>query len=81
LIEEAEAIDWYVQRLEVEKDEEAKSIMHQAQKEEFIHFAMDLEFLLRRTPDWRTVMKNVLFKKGDLVELAEKAEQAEEAGE
>jgi hypothetical protein len=81
LIEEAEAIDWYVQRLAVEKDEEARSIMHQAQREEFIHFAMDLEFLLRRTPDWQIVMKNVLFKKGDLVALAEKAEQAEETSD
>lgn len=75
LIEEAEAIDWYVQRLAVEKDEEARAIMGQAQKEEFIHFGMDLEFLLRRTPDWHKILKNILFKKGDLVELAEKAEQ------
>ena len=75
LIEEAEAIDWYVQRLAVEKDEEARAIMSQAQKEEFIHFGMDLEFLLRRTPDWRNILKNILFKKGDLVELAEKAEE------
>lgn len=75
LIEEAEAIDWYVQRLAVEKDEEARAVMSQAQKEEFIHFGMDLEFLLRRTPDWRNILKNILFKKGDLVELAEKAEE------
>jgi uncharacterized protein len=75
LIEEAEAIDWYTQRLDVEKDEEARAVMSQAQKEEFIHFGMDLEFLLRRTPDWRTILKNILFKKGDLVELAEKAEE------
>jgi len=75
LIEEAEAIDWYTQRLDVEKDEEARAVMSQAQKEEFIHFGMDLEFLLRRTPDWRNILKNILFKKGDLVELAEKAEE------
>ena len=75
MIEEAEAIDWYVQRLDVEKDEEARVVMSHAQKEEFIHFAIDLEFLLRRTPVWRTIMRNVLFKKGDLVELAEKAEE------
>ena len=75
LIEEAEAIDWYAQRLDVEKDEEAHAIMAHAQKEEFIHFAMDLEFLLRRTPKWRTIMKNMLFKKGDLTKLAEKAEE------
>ena len=75
LIEEAEAINWYMQRLALEKDEEARAIMSQAQKEEFIHFGMDLEFLLRRTPDWRNILKNILFKRGDLIELAEKAEE------
>jgi len=80
MIEEAEAIDWYVQRLAIEKDEEARSVMSHAQKEEFIHFGIDLEFLLRRTPVWRNTpacgVRNILFKKGDLIELAEKAEEA-----
>lgn len=78
MIEEAQAIDWYVQRLAVEKNEEARSIMEHAQTEEFIHFGMDLEFLLRHTPVWRNIMRNILFKKGDLVELAEKAEETAE---
>ena len=64
MIEEAEAIDWYAQRLAVEKDEEALAVMGHAQKEEFIHFGVDLEFLLRRTPVWRDILKNILFKKG-----------------
>ncbi len=81
LIEEAEAIDWYVQRLDVEKDEEAQIVMGHAQKEEFIHFGIDLEFLLRRTPVWRNIMKNILFKKGDLVELAERVEDTIPEGE
>jgi hypothetical protein len=76
MIEEAEAIAWYQQRLALEQDEEAHAVMEHAQKEEFIHFGMDLEFLLRRTPKWRSILKNILFKKGDLVELAEKAEEA-----
>lgn len=46
VIEEAQAIDWYEQRMAVEKDKEAKAIMQDAQREEFKHFAMDLEFLL-----------------------------------
>ena len=75
LIEEADAIDWYTQRLAVEKNEEARAVMSQAQKEEFIHFGIDLEFLLRRTPVWRSILKNILFKKGDLIELAENAEE------
>jgi hypothetical protein len=61
--------------LAVEKDEEAREVMAHAQKEEFIHFGLDLEFLLRRKPVWRTVLKNILFKEGSLVELGEKAEE------
>jgi len=78
LIEEAEAIGWYEQRLDVEQDEQARAIMANAQGEEFKHFAMDLEFLLRRTPNWRIACQNVLFHAGDIVELGEKAEEAED---
>jgi uncharacterized protein len=75
LIEEAEAIDWYEQRISVEKDKEAKKIMEHAQQEEFIHFAMDMEFLLRKKDKWKIIMKNILFKEGDIVENSEKAEK------
>jgi hypothetical protein len=55
--------------------------MENAQQEEFKHFAMDLEYLLRRTEKWRIACQGVLFKDGDIVELGEKAEEAEdEAG-
>ena len=74
LIEEADAINWYEQRISVEKDKDAKAIMEHAQNEEFIHFSMDLEFLARKKDKWRTILKNVLFKPGDIVENAEKAE-------
>ena len=75
LIEEAEAIGWYQQRISLEKDKEALAIMRNAQQEEFKHFGMDLEFLLRRTPKWRTVLNDILFKKGDIVEHGEEAEE------
>ncbi len=75
LIEEAEAIGWYEQRLAVEKDPEARAIMRNAQQEEFKHFGMDLEFLLRRKPAWRKVAEGILFKKGDIVEHGEEAEE------
>jgi len=75
LIEEAEAIDWYEQRLAVEQDAEAKAIMRNAQQEEFKHFGMDLEFLLRKNPKWREVMRDILFKEGDIVEHGEEAEE------
>lgn len=74
MIEEAEAIDWYEQRLSVEKDKEAKKIMEHAQQEEFIHFSMDLEFLFRKKEKWKIIAQNILFQPGDIVENSEKAE-------
>jgi uncharacterized protein len=74
LTEEADAIGWYEQRLAVEADPEARAIMRDAQGEEFKHFSMDLEFLLRQTPDWREIAEGVLFQPGDIVEHGEKAE-------
>ena len=76
LTEEAEAIGWYEQRLAVERDEEATAIMRNAQEEEFKHFSMDLEFLLRRKPVWREIAQGVLFKEGSIVERGEQAEDA-----
>jgi hypothetical protein len=78
LTEEAEAIGWYEQRMAVEPDPEARAIMADAQGEEFKHFAMDLEFLLRRTPRWREIAEGVLFQTGDIVEHGETAEAESE---
>ncbi len=75
LTEEAEAINWYEQRISVEKDGAAKAIMLNAQHEEFKHFGMDLEFLLRRKPEWRTILQAILFKDGDIVKLGERGEE------
>jgi uncharacterized protein len=79
LTEEAEAIGWYQQRLAVETDAEALAIMRDAQGEEFKHFSMDLEFLLRRTPLWREIARGILFQSGDIVEHGE-ASEAEATG-
>ena len=78
LTEEAEAINWYEQRLAVEKDKQAKAIMQNAQHEEFKHFGMDLEFLLRKKPKWKKTLQGILFKSGDIVKSGEKAEEASE---
>ena len=75
LQEEAEAIGWYEQRIELEKNAEAKAIMVNAQQEEFKHFAMALEFLCRQTPKLRVALQDVLFKDGDIVEHGEAAEE------
>jgi uncharacterized protein len=77
LTEEAEAIGWYEQRMALEPDPQARAIMENAQGEEFKHFGMDLEFLLRRTPKWRIALQTILFTDGDIVQSGEEAEEAE----
>ncbi|HVU24821.1 MAG TPA: hypothetical protein VHE13_11915 [Opitutus sp.] len=78
LIEEAEAIGWYEQRLALEKDKSARAIMANTRHEEFKHFGMDLEFLLRRCPEWREILAGILFQSGDIVKIADKAEEETE---
>jgi hypothetical protein len=78
LEEECQAIGWYQQRLSVEPDADARAIMEDAQGEEFKHFSMDLEFLLRKVPRWREIAQGVLFREGDIVEHGEAAEAASE---
>jgi len=78
MIEEAEAINWYEQRISVEKDKDAIAIMKNAQHEEFKHFGMDLEFLLRKKPVWGEMLKGILFQKGDIVKHGSEAEESTE---
>src|SRR5207249_11798936 len=68
LTEEAEAIGWYEQRIAIETDAEAVAVMRDAMGEEYKHFSMDLELLLRRTPAWREIAEGSLFQPGDVVE-------------
>lgn len=76
--EEADAIGWYSQRMSLEKDAVAKAIMEDAQHEEMKHFGMDLEFILRKTPKFKETLEGILFKPGDIVENAKKAEESSE---
>lgn len=76
LSEEAEAIGWYEQRIAVETDAVARAIMLDSLGEEYKHFSMELEFLLRAKPKWREIAQGILFKDGDIVEHGEKAEAA-----
>lgn len=75
LTEEAEAINWYEQRISLEKDKSARAIMQNAQKEEFKHFSMDLEWLLRAKPVRREIAQGILFTKGNIVSEGEEAEE------
>lgn len=76
MIEEADAINWYTQRISVEKDKAARAIMQDARKEEMKHFGMDLEFLLRADKDFRKTLKEILFTTGDIVKHGEEGEEA-----
>ena len=78
LIEEAEAIGWYEQRISLEKDKQAKDIMENAQQEEMKHFGMDLEFLLRKKEAWRITLQSILFTKGDIVKRVKEGEEKAE---
>src|SRR2546429_1216615 len=80
LTEEAEAIGWYQQRLAIETDPEALAIMRDAQGEEFKHFSMDLEFLLRRTPPWREGAPSIPFSPAVSEGLAARAADARLGG-
>src|SRR3954464_8615756 len=66
LTEEAEAIGWYEQRIAVDTDQEALAVMRNAQTEEFKHFALALEFLLRRTPVCHDIARGILFQEGEI---------------
>src|SRR3954447_6499976 len=76
LTEEAEAIGWDEQRLAIEPNAVARDVMRNAVGEEYKHFCMDLEFLLRQKPEWRQIAQGILFKEGDIVEHGEAAEAA-----
>lgn len=78
LTEETEAINWYQQRIELEPDDVARAIMQDAQHEEFKHFGMDLEFLLRRMPAWRATLQEILFTEGDIVKRGDEGEASSE---
>ena len=76
MAEEADAINAYEQRMVIEKDATVRAIMGNAQQEEFKHFGMELEFLLRAKPKWRTILHGILFKDGDIVALGSAAEKS-----
>lgn len=80
LTEEAEAIDWYEQRMALEKDQDALAIMANSLGEEYKHFSMELEFLLRKKPEWRAIARGILFKEGDIVDNGEAAEESATEG-
>lgn len=66
LKEEIEAVDWYNQRVDVEKDESLKGILEHNMKEEIEHACMTLEWLRRNMDGWDGHLKEFLFKNGEI---------------
>ena len=65
---------------QLEKDQEALAIMANSLGEEYKHFSMELEFLLRKKPEWRAIARGILFKDGDIVDNGEAAEESATEG-
>ncbi|MCD6234380.1 MAG: hypothetical protein DRP86_06350 [Candidatus Neomarinimicrobiota bacterium] len=66
LKEEIEAVDWYNQRVDVEKDESLKNILVHNRDEEIEHACMTLEWLRRNMDAWDEELKNYLFTDGEI---------------
>lgn len=74
LVEELEAIDWYLHRLDVSQDPDLKAMMAHNQNEECEHAAMALEYLRRRVPKLDEYLRQYLFTEGSLTEIEEDEE-------
>jgi hypothetical protein len=61
LIEELEAVDWYMQRVDVCDDEELKGILAHNRDEELEHAAMLIEWLRRHDDAFARELKDYLF--------------------
>ncbi|HDP97695.1 MAG TPA: hypothetical protein ENN22_00720 [bacterium] len=66
LKEEIEAVDWYHQRVDVEKDDSLKQILKHNRDEEIEHACMVLEWLRRNMDGWDKQLKKFLFKEGEI---------------
>ncbi len=73
LQEELEAVDYYQQRAERSKDEEAKAIFLHNRDEEIEHAAMLLEWLRRRMPEFDEALKTYLFTTAPITAIEEAA--------
>lgn len=66
LKEEIEAVDWYNQRVDAEKDDSLKGILKHNMLEEIEHACMTLEWLRRNMEGWDKQMREFLFNEGEI---------------
>jgi len=80
LKEEAEAIDWYNQRVAASQDEALRGVMARNRDEEIEHACMAIEWLRRNMDGWDESLKTFLFTEADITSLEEEEAEAEKAG-
>ena len=76
-MEELEAVDWYNQRAECATDPEVKAIMEHNRDEEIEHACMGIEWLRKNSPVWDEMLREFLFKEGNIVENEQNMMQKE----
>lgn len=69
LKEEIEAVDWYNQRRDIEKDDALKDILKHNMLEEIEHACMTIEWLRRNMEGWDEELETYLFKEEDITDL------------
>ena len=74
LVEELEAIDWYLERIDVTEDEEMISVLRHNREEEMEHAAMTLEWLRRQEPALDQRLRTYLFTNAPITEIEQKEE-------
>lgn len=63
-----ESIDSCTQTIALETNTNAKRILFRIRDEEFRSFSINLEFLLRDLPQFRKILKSILFAEGDIMD-------------
>jgi uncharacterized protein len=66
LMEELEAMDWYVQRIDATADPELRAVLEHNREEETEHAAMSLEWLRRHDPELDRHLRRYLFTEGPI---------------
>jgi len=80
LVEELEAFDWYMARVDVSKDAELKSVLEHNMNEEVEHAAMLLEWLRRLIPQFDLQLRNYLFTTAAVGKIEEHVESEGKPG-
>jgi ferritin-like protein len=77
LMEELEAIDWYLQRSEATEDAQLRAILLHNREEEQEHAAMVLEWIRRHDRTFEAKLREYLFTEGSIVQREKAVEKGD----